>query len=406
MHVLRHAAVSDLGPRRKVNEDAVLTAERLPLFAVADGTGGVETAQWVVEVLERSGGVLADHGHKVKQDDASTASRLAIGAFFENAFENASSRIRQERDTRGRGALASSAVAATVLDKFAYVAHVGDTRAYLWRNNDLRCLTTDHTLAMLQLQRGEISPSEYQTSPFRHTLSQALGVSPDLNVDIAEIRLMHGDVLILCSNGLTRAVSDDQLQRLVHRTPVDKIPHVLLKAAREAGGRDNVSIVALEIGADEEKTEPSVANVVDTVRQVFLFKLLSEPQWLSVAPYVEEKTFRDGQIIFREGDDSDLFYIVGDGTVELKQNRSLVTEIGGGGSFGELALAGPNKRLHTAVAVGKAVCFCMSRTSFLKIVNHKPILGSRLSLALIRGLGKRLVDNNSKMVAIRRALGG
>ncbi len=406
MYVLSHASVSDLGPRRKINEDAVLTEERWPLFAVADGTGGADTAKWVVDILGDAGAVLRDHGHKVKEDDGSTASRLAIGAFFESAFERASARIRAARSQQGRGALASSVVAATVLDKFAYVAHVGDTRAYLWRRDELRCLTSDHTLAMLQLQRGEISPSEFQTSPFRHTLSQALGVSPDLNVDIAEIRLLQGDVLILCSNGLTRAVSNDQLQRLVQGVNAKEIPKVLLRAARDAGGRDNVSIVALEIGADAEKTEPSVANAVDMVRRVFLFKLLSEPQWLSVAPYIEEKQYTDGQLIFREGDDSDHFYIVGDGTVELKQGRDVIAEVSGGGSFGELALAGPNKRLNSAVAIGKAVCFAMSRSSFLKIVNHKPILGSRLSLALIRGLSKRCTDQHRKMEQIRRALGG
>ena len=406
MHILRHASISDLGPRRRTNEDAVLAADPLPLFAVADGTGGSETAKWVVNVLHDAGSVLRGHGHKVRENDGSTASRLAIGAFFENAFERASQRIRTERTQQNRGAMAASAVAATVLDKFAYVAHVGDTRAYLLRAGDLRCLTTDHTLAMLQLQRGEISPSEFQTSPFRHTLSQALGVSPDLNVDIAEIRLMHGDILVLCSNGLTRVVNDGQILRLIRDESVQAIPDVLTRAAREAGGRDNVSIVALEVGADEEKTEPSVANVVDIVRQVFLFKLLSEPQWLSVAPYIEEKTFRDGEVIFREGDDSDLFFIIGDGAVEKLRGSNVIESLGSGDCFGELALAGPNQRTYTAVVSGKAVCFAMSRASFLKIVNHKPILGSRLSLALIRGLGQRLIDSRQKISVIRQALGG
>lgn len=404
VHILRFASATDHGPNRKRNQDAILAADALPMFAVADGTGGESAAQWVVDGFASAAKVLQTHSQRVIED-GSTASRLAIGAFFENAFAEASQTIKDKREAVGGGALAASAVAATVIDRFGYIAHVGDARAYLWRGGELRCLTTDHTLAMLQLQRGEISPAEYQNSPFRHTLSQALGISPELNVDIAEVRLMHGDVIVMCSNGLTRVVSDSNLQRTLGDVELPDVPTVLIKAARASGGKDNVSVVVFEIGADNERTEPAVANAVDIVRQVFLFRLLSEQQWLSIAPYIEEKSYKDGQIIYRAGDDSEHFYIVGDGTVKLKHERKTVSEAGGGGAFGELALAGPNKRVYTAVAVGNVVCFSMSRSSFLKIVNHKPILGSRLSLALIRGLAERVTDAHDKMITIRAALG-
>jgi protein phosphatase len=404
MKIRQVASICDIGPKRKVNEDAVLTAPDLPLFAIADGTGGTDTGQLVIDVLHAKGHVLAEHGRRVK-DDASTASRLAIGQFFEDAFEAASATLRTTRDERGGEPLAASLVAATVLDHYCYIAHVGDTRAYLWRKGELRCLTNDHTLAMLQLQRGEISMAEYTTSPFRHTLSQALGVSPHLSVDIAEVQVLDGDVIVLCSNGVTRSIRDEQIGAFAQRPDLTKAAAELLDATRSAQARDNISAVFFEVADDvSERTAPSIANVVDTVRQVFLFRMLSEPQWLAVAPYIEERSFADGEVIYRAGDDGDAFYIVGDGLVHLRRDGRLAEEIGPGETFGALALSGSFKRLEQATAAGSTVAFTMSRQSFRKILSHKPVLGARLALGLIHGLGGAVVELSGKLSAVRRAI--
>ncbi len=405
MRIREVAAVTDMGPKRRVNEDAILNAPDLPLFAVVDGTGGPQVGKFVCRVLEQAGDVLRRHGRRVRRD-GSTASRIAVGQFFEKAFEKVSEAIQEERSRTGGQTMGASVVAATVLGQLGYVSHVGDTRAYLLRDRKLRRLTADHTLAMLQLQRGEITEDEFEGSPFKHTLSQALGVTPRLEVDTAEIRLQDGDVLVLCSNGLTRSIPDDYLQGLLLQPGLQRAARGVIDAARARGARDNATIVLVEVGAeeDDERTAPATANAVDTVRKVFLFRLLTEPQWLAVAPFIEEHTFEDGDVIYDAGDEGDRFYILGRGRVRVRAEGLKVRELGPGGTFGELALAAPYRRQESVSSVGRTVAFSISRASFRHLVNQKPVLGSRLALGLIRGLGDRVVALNGSIAKVRRAM--
>jgi serine/threonine protein phosphatase PrpC len=410
VRIRRAVHLSQIGANRKCNEDAVLTAPDVPIFGVADGTGGPESSQAVIRQLVKDSGVLRDRGQRIEAD-SSTANRLAIGQFFETLFGRASEVIREHMKTDPSGDTArqraSSAVAATVVDRFAYIAHVGDVRAYLYRDGELRCLTSDDTLAMLQLERNEITLSEYSTSPFRHTLTQALGVSQVLDVHTAEVRLQSADIILLCSNGLTRMLKDPVIHQVIrsHSLDLEKVSQVLVERACSNGSQDNVSVVLFQV-TSSEKTEPMAVNVVDVVQQAYFFNRLSPTQWLAVAPYLEEISVQAREVIYDVGEPGDEIFILASGTVLLEREDGSTREISPGQHFGAVCLANPSARTERAFASSEAHVFSFSRRALSKIVTYKPGLGARISLTLSEVLGAQLTEVYGRMTTVREALVG
>ena len=236
-------AASDIGQVREGNEDSYLVIA--PLYAVADGMGGhrggevasnlaLETVQ---QLFEQGSGTLAE---QIEQ---------ANRAVFE--------RSQQDRSVSGMG---TTLTAALIDGGRAHLAHVGDSRAYLLREGDLTLLTEDHTLVHKMVMEGEITEDEAETHPHRSILTRALGVDATVQVDESDVDLANGDRLLLCSDGLTGMISDDQIRQILGRnadpqTAVDE----LVQEANQAGGIDNITAVILDFVEDGSGKESTVA---------------------------------------------------------------------------------------------------------------------------------------------------
>jgi PPM family protein phosphatase len=222
---------TDIGKVREGNEDSYLAEH--PLYAVADGMGGhrggevaSQLALETVEALFRSGaGSLAQQV------------RDANRAVFDRSAE--------DRKVTGMG---TTLTAAVIEGDAAHLVHVGDSRAYLLRAGSLRRLTEDHTLVNRMVRAGEISPAEAEVHPHRNVLLRALGTEADVDVDEQEVGLLEADRLLLCSDGLTSMVTEDQVQAILEATPSPKeAADRLVRAANRAGGLDNITVVVLDV---------------------------------------------------------------------------------------------------------------------------------------------------------------
>ncbi len=407
MATMKVACRTDAGMKMARNEDAVVQIADVPLYGLADGTGGEAAGRLVVEALGAGADRLAREVRRVA-DDVTSVARLGVARVLEAILDDASRKLMEVGERERLPTFAASAIVATTVGPFCYVAHVGDCRAYLWRDQELRCLTTDHTLAMMQLQRGVITFNEYLTSPFRHTLSKALGLVPQVNADIAEVRWSPGDVLLLCTNGLTRVVSEERMTHALMGGDLDGSARDLVEATRQAGAPDNVSVLLLQFGeeAGSDVTEPTVPNVAEVLRAVPFFRELSEPQWLALAPYLEEATFEPGAVLYRDGDAADTLYVVASGQVRLTRDGAPLRELGPGGHCGALALTTEVRRFETATAVDRVVTLALTRARFQEAVRTKPSLGVRLTLALLAETGGELAQLRSTMLATERMLRG
>ncbi|MCB9734160.1 MAG: cyclic nucleotide-binding domain-containing protein [Deltaproteobacteria bacterium] len=387
------------------NEDAVLVDDGARVYAVVDGSGGTLPAEVCLGLLRSRAAAIEAHRARVKSQ-GDTTSRLAVGRFFEGLFVEASEAVRAEARRRPDQGRSAAMVIATVLGDLAFVAHVGNARAYLWRRGALRCLTVDHTLAMQEHRKGNLTAEEVGTSPFRKTLTQALGLSTHVSPDIAEVRLGGGDTLVLCSDGLHNAVDERAIAAALTQNPrEDDAARALVAAANEAGGADNVSVVVLTTAADAADAG-GVVDVASALGDVFLFRQLSEAERLLAAPYFELQRYPPGAVLCREGEPGDSFFTIVSGSARVTHGAAHLITLGAGDHAGEISLARRGPRTATITALTETTTLMLSRARFVELIARRPRLGARVVMALVENVGDRIVDLRSRLENIGRVLAG
>ncbi len=245
-------ARSDTGRVRDNNEDAYRVAPALSLFLLSDGMGGEahgEVASTLaVEVVERhcleaANTVSAPFFGETRPDLSDRTNRLKSAVHLANRkiYEAAQGNASQ----RGMGA---TIMAAWLDEPRLSLVHVGDSRAYLLRAGSLEQLTADHSLVAEQVRRGIITAQQADTSTMQSVLTRALGTQEEVEVDADEHVLLDGDTLLLCTDGLTRMVTDPEIASTLLTYPgAQAAADRLVALANDYGGEDNVSVVVVRI---------------------------------------------------------------------------------------------------------------------------------------------------------------
>lgn len=235
---LRAAALSDVGLRRRSNEDCYAVAAELGLYLVADGMGGHRAGQLASELAAeaavRALGTLLDA-------TASLTEKLRYSVAAAN--REILSRAQSQPELTGMG---TTLVALLAGPERIALAHVGDSRAYLIRAGRIRQLTDDHSLVAELVRRREISKTAARGHPHRHVLTRALGVRRSVEPDLAELTPAVGDSFVLCSDGLTGHVGDEEIAKTVgDQDGLDAACERLVAMANDRGGEDNITVVLL-----------------------------------------------------------------------------------------------------------------------------------------------------------------
>jgi PPM family protein phosphatase len=229
-------ARTDTGRVRKGNEDSYLVEE--PLFAVADGMGG-----------HLAGDVASSTAVDVitnRLSDADAANPETLAQMLREANSAIFSRAEDDNSLHGMG---TTCTLLMLDDGRAHIAHVGDSRAYLFRDGSLEQLTEDHTLVGRMVREGRLTEQEAERHPQRSIITRALGVDSEVDVDLSTVNLEDGDRVLICSDGLSSMISNDDIAAVLRKeqdpqTAADR----LVDLALDAGGEDNVTVVVLAIG--------------------------------------------------------------------------------------------------------------------------------------------------------------
>ena len=231
MRVGGQAALTDAGRKRRRNEDAFVADP--PLFVIADGMGGAQAG----EVASRLAAAAFREYHEADELDAEA--RLA--ATIQEANRRIYERSQADAQTSGMG---TTITAALFTGEVVSIGHVGDSRAYRLRDARLEQLTHDHSLVGDLVRSGRLSPEEARLHPQRSVITRALGTDPDVDVDTFTVEPEAGDVYLLCSDGLTDMVDDEEIVRLVQEhASLDAAAKALVRAANRRGGDDNVTVI-------------------------------------------------------------------------------------------------------------------------------------------------------------------
>jgi serine/threonine protein phosphatase PrpC len=234
LRVAEYFADSDTGRQRSANEDSYFA--RAPVFVVADGMGGAQAGEVASKVATEAFEPTSEREQPPE-------------AFLSTVAQAANARIHalsQEDDSRS--GMGTTLTAALISDDEISLAHVGDSRAYLFRNGELRRLTSDHSLVEELRRQGRLTEEQASEHPQRSIITRALGPEPSVNVDTMTYPARPGDLFLLCSDGLTTMLSERRIAEILRSMPdLRRAGRTLIRDANEAGGRDNITVVAFRL---------------------------------------------------------------------------------------------------------------------------------------------------------------
>jgi protein phosphatase len=246
------AGASDTGRVRPGNEDAIAWDAGLGLALLADGMGGYEGGEIasnlaVKTVLESFSKPLAPHWREAEWTRNVSDPVLKLYAAVSEANQSVHNTSLKQTRYEGMG---TTFLAAYFHDDRVTLAHIGDSRIYLWRNRTLNQLTVDHTMVQERIENGEITAAEAASDSYRGVLTRALGVDPVVEVDMRELTTRAGDIFLLCSDGCYDMLAYHEMAAIMNACQEDpqQLVRQLVQQANENGGYDNISAVVVSIG--------------------------------------------------------------------------------------------------------------------------------------------------------------
>ena len=238
---MKSYSVTDVGQKRQVNQDYVYASEEpvgnLPnLFVVADGMGGHNAGDFA------SSFAVQTLVHTIQEDENQNPIKI-----IRNAVEEANRKVLEESKLHVEmSGMGTTMVLVTIIDDYAYVANVGDSRLYLIEDQILQ-ITKDHSLVQEMVRRGLITKEEAREHPDKNIITRVLGIGPEVEVDFFDIHLKDNSILLLCSDGLSNMVSDEDIWRIVNTSRELKEAGMrLVSLANENGGKDNIAVVLVQ----------------------------------------------------------------------------------------------------------------------------------------------------------------
>jgi serine/threonine protein phosphatase PrpC len=236
---VRSCAISDVGRKRQKNEDSYLINDELNLFVVADGMGGHAGGEYASRIA------ITTIEEMFKQNSANSAPPEEI---VSQAVRDASAKIisKAEEDQALKG-MGTTVICLHLDGKRAVLGHVGDSRAYLFRDGVLEQLTEDHSLVNEQVKTGLITAEEAKTHQFKNIITRSVGVTPEVEVDIVTKKLKNGDSFLICSDGLSNLVEMKEMEKELCDRETVLAAKSMVDLANKRGGDDNITLLVVEV---------------------------------------------------------------------------------------------------------------------------------------------------------------
>ena len=247
LSIVEQAGRTDVGRQRTANEDSLDVQP--PLFAVADGMGGAKAGEVASAVA-----VQAVEGARESGEPA----EAQLAGIVRDANRRIYDLAVADESRRGMG---TTLTLAQVHGDEVSLAHVGDSRAYRLRDGELSQLTRDHSLVAELERSGQITAEAAEHHPQRSIITRALGPEPDVEVDTYTLTGRDGDVFLICSDGLTSMISDDEVGSILRSaSTLDEAADALVRAANQSGGKDNITVILFRLGEGDPAGQPATTE--------------------------------------------------------------------------------------------------------------------------------------------------
>ncbi|MCB9522919.1 MAG: Stp1/IreP family PP2C-type Ser/Thr phosphatase [Myxococcales bacterium] len=395
-------ASTHIGRVKRQNEDAFLVDKRLKLFVVADGMGGHAAgevaSETAVEVLQRE---VQQAEPLIERFIETGDGRELVLGMLEDAVRNAGKAIytkaQNEPEKRGMGTTVSALLLTPCR---GFIAHVGDSRIYLVRGQDVFQLTEDHSLINELIKRGRLKPEDAHKAPYKNAVTRAVGVHADVQVDTLDFEVGDGDHFLLCSDGLTNHLRDDrEIVEVMGKTSFLSQPEHFINLANERGGKDNITTLVVQVATPKSAGDTQIK--VQALRQMPLFQHLSYVELTEVLNVSELKLYEPGDLVFGEGSPGDSFFVVIEGRVGIRKGEVELARLGPGGHFGEMAIMDKGPRSATVMALMPSRLIRVGRKPLFRLMRKDKEIAVKLLWCFVQVLNQRLRMTNADLQQAR-----
>jgi serine/threonine protein phosphatase PrpC/CRP-like cAMP-binding protein len=387
--------MTDVGRVRDANEDSFLVDESLGLAIVADGMGGHaagEVASSIAvqvcrDTIARERDLLAryERGDAIGRQDVLRLMELAV----QNACAAVYAEAQRDATKRGMG---TTIVALMLIGPRGFIAHVGDSRIYLTRNQSVHQLTQDHSLINELLKRGRLTSDQIAKLNMKNAVTRAVGVYESVEVDTLDFDVLAGDQFLLCSDGLTEYAQESDILRVFRELDGPDVAQTFVDLANEGGGKDNITVVVGKVPDThgQERLASELNLKLETLHAMPLFRHLTYQELVRVMNLTEVRSYDHGDRIVEEGDEGDEMFIVLQGNVSVHAGEAQLGHLGSGQHFGEMALLDRAPRSASVHSEGVSTLMVMRRLDFFDIIRKDHDVAVKLLWSFLGVLTERL----------------
>lgn len=409
---IRFAARTDVGKVRERNEDNYLIDPKLGLFVVADGMGGHLGGQvasaLAVNVVRR---ILRRHTAELEAcaADPSDEHRQAVRDLLSGAVLAANGLVlKKSRETPELSGMGTTLTLLMLVGGHGFVAHVGDSRLYLIRQGRVQLISEDHTLLNALIKQGRIKSMAQVRKRFKNAVTRAVGVMAKLEVDVADFETLRGDRFLLCSDGLYDSLDGPRLARflepLLGDAP-DPIVDELVAQALEAGGRDNITALWIEVGGQEHEARlPDRTERVRLLRDAPLFEDVSLDAIGGLLDACEEVVLERGDPLYLTGETVSKVHILTVGRVGIFREQAQVDSVRVGTVHGAELILEEAPRSADATALTDCRVLAMPREALVGPIEACTPVGITLARNLARVLARDLQFRGTALLNLRAYL--
>jgi serine/threonine protein phosphatase PrpC len=398
---LQAFAKTDVGKKRDNNEDAFLVDHDLGLYAVADGMGGHAAGEvasklaltTLLKELQSWRGVLQDY-----RPDGPVEVRDVVINLVEECVQRACQAVftaaDQAPDKRGMGTTLTGIL---IRDTDAFVGHVGDSRVYLVREGAVHQLTEDHTLVNELIKRGRIGRSGARMLDLDNIITRAVGHQERVQVDTLHLSLLPGDRLILCSDGLHGYFRPGDIESTLQAGSLEEAPGRFIDLANAAGGKDNITVILVEVPGDETVRAGELRRNLEVLREAPLLAYLEYRELVALMNAAYIRTVQEGEFIVQAGQSSDELFILLQGQARALADEKEVHRLKVGAHAGELAIFSGLPSQVSIQVIQPGQLMVIGREQFSAFIRREKNAGMKLLWRLVQLLAaERAPERNGK----------
>ena len=287
LRIVEQAGLTDVGRQRTANEDSLFVSP--PMFAVADGMGGAKAGEVASAVAVEAVGAAGE---------SSEPTEAQLAGIVRDANRRIYELAGADESRRGMG---TTLTLAKVHGDEVSLAHVGDSRAYRMRDGELSQVTRDHSLVAELERSGQITAEAAEHHPQRSIITRALGPEPDVEVDTYTLAGREGDLFLICSDGLTSMISDEEVSSILRSaSSLDEAANGLVRAANQSGGKDNITVILFRLGEGEAAAPPEATEPLPSDQDTIAGDLSAADVEAAAASAPPDADVSDATVIHRQ----------------------------------------------------------------------------------------------------------